>query len=466
MSDPHAQARAEIRPVKEAVEHELLGKQNVVGVDIAEKVTDGQKTGELSIVVFVDSKKPLAKVPAKDRVPKEVDGVKTDVQELQIELQAMSAMAQVDDRFSPFIDATAYATLEGGISMGPLRSVHLDPPDVATSGNYVFVGTLGAMVRDRATGATMALTNFHVACVNNTWSVGDRMVQQSLVDGGSAAGQFGSLTRATLSDQVDGSVVTVDAAKPWTATVHDVGAVAGHTPATIGMPVQKRGRTTEHTFGTVASTDLTVTINYGSDVGNHTFHHQIRIDTDTMRSTRFSDRGDSGSVVLDNSRNVVGLLFGGAIDGSMTFANPIQAVLDELSVDLVTPPVFVKSKPVLTCYNTKLETICGIESKWVVCESLKSKFVVCLTKGSPVCDLPVEVFSKPPCGIKFSRVCDDDWGIPPIWRDRGGIGGRFGGASDARGYGASSPSMDEAYLAGYLTALEEIDGAQDTSEQG
>lgn len=466
MTDPYAQARAEIRPTKEAIEHDLLEKKNVVGVDIAEKVTGGQKTGELSIVVFVDTKQPLSKVAAKDRVPEVVDGVKTDVQEVQIELQAMSAMTQVEDRFSAFIDATAYSTLEGGISMGPLRSVHLAPPDAPAPGNYVFVGTLGAMVRDRATGAAMALTNFHVACVNNSWSVGDRMVQQSLVDGGSAAGQFGSLSRATLSDQVDGAVVTVDATKPWTASVHGVGGVAGHTAATVGTAVQKRGRTTEHTFGSVVSTDLTVSINYGSDVGVHTFHHQIRIDTDTTRSTRFSDRGDSGSVILDNNRNVVGLLFGGATDGSMTFANPIQSVLDELGVDMVKAPAIVKSKPILTCLNTKLDTICGIEkSKTVICESLKSKFVVCLTKGTPFCDLPVDVFSKPPCiPIRFSRACGDEWEIPPIWR-RGGRGG-LGGGFDVGGYGGSAPSMDEAYLAGYLTALEEIQEADAAQEEG
>lgn len=466
MSDPHAQARAEIRPAKEAIEEDLLAKKNVVGVDIAEKVTDGKKTGELSIVVFVDQKQPLSKVAAKDRVPKEVDGVKTDVQELQIELQSMKAMAQVEDGFSPFVDPAAYPTLEGGISMGPLRSVHLDPPDVPASGNYVFVGTLGAMVRDRATGATMALTNFHVACINNSWTVGDRMVQQSLVDGGTSAGQFGSLTRATLSDQVDGAVVTVDATKSSSGSVHGIGNVAGHTPATVGMPVRKRGRTTELTFGTVVSTDLTVTINYGSDVGSHTLHHQIRIDTDTTKSTRFSDHGDSGSVIMDDSRNVVGLLFGGATDGSMTFANPIQSVLDELSVDLVIPPGLVLTKPILACLNTKLDTICVVQkSKVVICDTLRSKFIVCLTKGSPICD-PIDVFSKPPClPPKFSRACGDPE-IPvdiPDWRG-GGRGGGFGGGFG--GYGTPAPSMDDAYLAGYLTALEEIQDAEAAQDQG
>jgi hypothetical protein len=168
---------------------------------------------------------------------------------------------------------------------------------------------------------------------------------------------------------------------------------------------------------------------------------------------------------MDDSRNVVGLLFGGATDGSMTFANPIQSVLDELSVDLVTAPVLVLTKPILSCLNTKLDTICVVQkSKVVICESLRSKFVVCLTKGTPICD-PIDVFSKPPClPPKFSRVCGEPelpWETPD-WRDV--IGGRRGGGFGA-GYGSSAPSMDEAYLAGYLTALEEIQDAEAAQDQ-
>lgn len=467
MPDQHAEARAAIRPVKESVEADLLAKNNVVGVDIAEKETGGRKTGELSIVVFVDSKKPLSKVPKKDQVPAEINGVKTDVQEISVELQTSSALRRVEADFSAFVDGAQYTTLEGGISMGPLRSVHLDPPDVPSSGNYIFVGTLGALVRDRASGATMALTNFHVACVNNTWTVGDRMVQQALNDGGNASGQFGSLTRATLSDAVDGAVVTLDAGKAWSASVHDVGDVAGTQAATVGMNVQKRGRTTEHTYGQIVSTDFTVTINYGSDVGSHTLHHQIRIAPDTTRNPRFSDHGDSGSVILTDDRHVVGLLYGGSTDGSMTFANPIASVLDELSVDLLTPPVLTLTKPVVACgVTTKLSTICGLRSKIVVCEPIKSKFVicndivskytVCLTKGSPICDVAVP--SKPPCIPLQSKACGGDWGDPPI--DWGQIGGRGGFGA---GYG-SAEGVDEAYLAGYLKALEEIDAVETAAD--
>ncbi|WP_353952244.1 hypothetical protein V6K52_02020 [Knoellia sp. S7-12] len=465
MATQHEQAaqRAAIRPVKESIEDELIARPGVVAVDIAEKEKDGKKTGELSIVVFVEEKKPTSKLAKGAVIPKEIDGIKTDVQELVIELQP--AYRQLEDA-ELFVDPANYPTLAGGISIGPRRSVFLSPPDVPAPGNYVFVGTLGAMVRDRATGATMGLTNFHVACVNNTWSVGDRQVQPSLVDGGAPTGEFGSLTRAVLSENIDGAVITVDAAEPWTATVTGVGDVAGSTPAVVGMAVQKRGRTTEHTFGTVASTDFTVTLNYGSDVGSRTLRHQIRIDTDTSRNPRFSNQGDSGSVVLDNSRNVIGLLFAGSNDGSMTFANPVQAVLDELGVDMLTPPVLTVTRPLITCLNTRI-TICLKTRLDLSCPTIKTRIpALCPTVTRPqlcdfitrpslcdvtrpaICDLQVTRFSCP----LPTRVCGGEFERPPIedWF-RGGGGGYGASASEVEA------AADEAYWGGYLAALEEVD---------
>jgi len=472
MATQHEQAaqRAAIRPVKESVEDELIARPGVVAVDIAEKEKDGQKTGELSIVVFVEQKKPTSKLAKGAVIPKEIDGIKTDVQELVIELQP--AYRQLADG-ELFVDPADYPTLAGGISIGPRRSVFLSPPDVPAPGNYVFVGTLGAMVRDRATGATMGLTNFHVACVTNTWSVGDRQVQPSLVDGGAPTGEFGSLTRAVLSENIDGAVITIDAAEPWTATVTGVGDVAGSTPAVVGMAVQKRGRTTEHTFGTVASTDFTVTLNYGSDVGSRTLRHQIRIDTDTARNPRFSNQGDSGSVVLDTSRNVIGLLFAGSNDGSMTFANPVQAVLDELGVDLLTAPVLTVTRPLITCINTRI-TICLKTRLDLSCPTIKTRIpalcptvvtraaicdiitrpATCAVTRIPICDLQ---FTRPGCTLP-TRACGGEFEQPPIDEWFRGGGGFGGGGS---GYGASASDVeaaaDEAYWGGYLAALEEVD---------
>lgn len=459
MVDERAQARARIRSVKQAAEADLLARKNVIGVDIADKETGGENTGQLAIVVFVEDKQPLSTLSEADRVPPEINGVPTDVQQMTVELQGPAW--QLIDQVTPEVDTTAYATLEGGISIGPQRSVYLTPPDVPTAGNYIFAGTLGAMVRDRGNGQVMALTNFHVACVNNTWSVGDRMVQPSLLDGGSSANQFGSLTRATLSDDVDGAVITVDTGKASSPTVHDIGDVAGHTPATVGAAVRKRGRTTELTYGTVVSTDFTVTINYGSDVGTRTLHHQVRIQTDTSRSARFSDHGDSGSVVMDDNRMVVALLFAGSSDGTWTFANPIQAALDELNVDLLVAPAV--SRPIITCLNTRL-VLCTVTRP---VECVLTRTVSCTVTRPVVCTLSRVVT----CNI--SRiVCPPVTRIPatcnlltrPACYPPGQTPGEQGVADEGHGYGGTA-AVDEEFWAGYLAALEEIDEVDQSGGQ-
>ena len=68
----------------------------------------------------------------------------------------------------PAIDATRYTDLRGGMSIGPCRSIFMEPPDAPSPGNYIFVGTLGAIVTDNGTGDRMLLTNYHVAAVDDS----------------------------------------------------------------------------------------------------------------------------------------------------------------------------------------------------------------------------------------------------------------------------------------------------------
>ncbi len=440
MTEPqgHQEARAAIRPVKEGAEDELLAKAGVVAVDIAEKESEGKPTGDLSIVVYVEKKQPLTKLSAANKVPKEIDGIPTDVQEMQIELQAVERLED-----EALVDTSDYPTLKGGISIGPQRSIYLTPPAVPNPGNYTFVGTLGAMVKDRNTGAAMGLTNFHVACVDSTWAVGNRQVQPGRPDGGAVSDDFGQITRAVLSTMVDGAVLKVDDGQPWVAEVAEIGAVAGKQTAAVGMAVQKRGRTTEHTYGSVSSVDFTVTVPYGDGIGSRTLRHQIRINTDASRSARFSDRGDSGSVIMTQERKVVGLLFAGSTDGRFTFANPIQSVLDELDVDLLEPPVVTVTRPLVTCLRTRLTVLCPTRDL-SRCFTRDPSLCFVRTRNTPLCDID----------IRTRFVCRPPWpGIP-------GRPGQFGDLGED---GSSEGHDGEDYLAGYLAALEEvaavIDGA-------
>ena len=328
---------SEIRPIKKAAEAELLRRPGVTGVDIGYKFVAGKKTSTLSIRVYVEKK---GNVPAGKAIPETINGVKTDVIERRFELKPR--MIRVLDLL-PQADTGEYDPLRGGMSIGPCRAVFLDEAEAACQdapgpGNYIFVGTLGAFVRDNATGAEMMLSNFHVMCLNNGWSVGDTMAQPSRVDGGTCpADVVGALQRASLGGQVDCAVAS-HTARGWECSILDIGAINGTAAATDGMAVRKRGRTTGLTYGVVDTVDLSVNIDYCDGLGPMTLTDQIGIEVDAAQSAQFGDGGDSGSVVVDSSNNVVGLYFAGNSDGTYGAANPIAAVLSALNVSICTAP--------------------------------------------------------------------------------------------------------------------------------
>ena len=186
-----------------------------------------------------------------------------------------------------------------------------------------------------------------------------------------------------LSDHVDGSVVSIDAGKASACAIVEIGHVKGKTTAAIGMAVRKRGRTTGLTYGTVTSVDQT-SINYGDGLGTHMLKNQIRLDGRHAATRSFSDHGDSGSVVVDADNKVVGLLFAGNTAGTVSFANPIQSVLDELNVDLC-----IRARSILT--------------KPIICEPILTKPIVCYYATKPV---SCAVVTKPSiCSVSRRPRC-------------------------------------------------------------
>jgi len=97
-----------------------------------------------------------------------------------------------------------------------------------------------------------------------------------------------------------------------------------------GGNVQKYGRTTSQTTGTITGINAAFDVQYPSGLCAR-FVNQIVIGT-----ASFSEGGDSGSlIVFDggcNDRKPVGLLFAGSDTGSFTVANPIDAVLTTLGI--------------------------------------------------------------------------------------------------------------------------------------
>ena len=153
--------KAIIRPVKRAVEDDLLDLPGVLAVDIGEKRVAGRRTGHQAIVVSVGRKG--APVGGK-AVPDDVLGIPTDV----IEEAPVPHHGRCAPR-TPVRTDEARTCIRGMLGRGiaPCRSVRLVPPE-APPGRYRRVGTVGVMVHDheRASHA-MGLTTFDVACMDD-----------------------------------------------------------------------------------------------------------------------------------------------------------------------------------------------------------------------------------------------------------------------------------------------------------
>ena len=73
-------ARAQV--VQQKYMDMLLKLPHVVGVGIGFVKKDGVQTGEVGLVVMVDQKVSAQDVDPVDQIPKELDGVPVDVQEI------------------------------------------------------------------------------------------------------------------------------------------------------------------------------------------------------------------------------------------------------------------------------------------------------------------------------------------------------------------------------------------------
>jgi hypothetical protein len=308
----------ELVAIKRQVEQRYIDQSGVTGIDVGYKEVGGELTDQIAVRVHVARK--TDDIPPDQRVPEEIHGAVTDVVERVYELHVTSVPAR-----SLLADAKHYSPLQGGVSMGPSRAI----------GGSIFAGTLGAVVIDNETQDRVALTNFHVAAVDSTGQVGDRMVQPSRIEHGNVPqDEFGATLRLVLSDHVDGAVVSIDEDQQTSCDIAEIGAVRGTKTASLGMAVRKRGRTTELTHGSVDGISATIQVDYGDGIGVRTLRDQVSITAATSPDAVFSDHGDSGSVIVDEQGFVVALLFAGA--GSNTVGNPITAVLQELNVSMCT----------------------------------------------------------------------------------------------------------------------------------
>jgi hypothetical protein len=307
--------------------------QNVVGVGIGEKVTDGKLTGVTAIKFFVNVKFPKSQLSGKSiaALPEHIDGLPVDVEQVGIFRRFARQPHAVRAR-KPAITTLAPTTPDSKTRFRPAQpgsSVGFEDP----SKQFVMAGTFGALVKDAS--GIYILSNNHVLANEDRLSSGAPIFQPGLLDHGNAAtDQIAQLSRAIKLDistpnKVDCAIASLlDPSLANNDTLY-IGPPAGTKPAQIDMVVHKFGRTTTYTVGRISSIDTDVAVNY--DSGRLVFQNQVIVVG--LDGSTFSDAGDSGSLIMERGTNAaVALLFAGS--STHTIANHIEDVLSSLGTTL------------------------------------------------------------------------------------------------------------------------------------
>jgi hypothetical protein len=199
--------------VLERNERQLRRVPGVHHVDVGYRYVGGRPTGQLAIRLHVGEKTSGSRLDGSAGAPATVEGVPTDIIESK-----PGPHQRRDERFDPVC---------GGIATTNTTRLAGE------------VGTLGAVVFDRQTGAAMALSNHHVYA-GPDGRVGDSISQPRSLDD---ADVIGTLTR--MDAGLDCAVATLNITRPGTSAVVDFpdGVSVLHEPL-LGWAVTKSGRTT------------------------------------------------------------------------------------------------------------------------------------------------------------------------------------------------------------------------------
>jgi hypothetical protein len=212
------------------------------------------------------------------------------------------------------------------------------------------VGTIGFFATDHDKSVVL-ISNNHVLSANNT-DTPFNIIQPGAPDKGQMPDDWiGQLKKCVPIQFVSQKNVSnpplnyVDAAyaqlrdniKYDPSTVASVGKFSRlHIPCHF-IQVEKMGRTTGHTVGKIVDLRMGPYALFYPGFGWAWFDEQFAIESPNGK--KFSDLGDSGSLIVDASARGVGLLFG--VSGSglgkpvhQTYANPLYYVIEALGLPL------------------------------------------------------------------------------------------------------------------------------------
>ncbi len=325
---------ADLAAVQNKNENKLLALPNVCGVALGRKITGGVESDEDVITVLVNQKFPPELLSRGEKVPTKISDVRTDVVEVGELFAGDRGEAgegggnTIQAAFSPSLTRRVRPAM-GGFSVGHYK---------------VTAGTLGTCCYDLEPFPGFArkcyiLSNNHVLANSNDAQIGDPILQPGLFDGGLSPELGDADIIARLSrfvpikyhsggerpcNYVDAAIAEGDL-QDLSREIYWGGHLKRlYVAPKIGDVVQKTGRTTGFTTGTITNINATVDVNYGS---GRIARFCRQIITNAM-----SAGGDSGSLVCNLDEGAVGLLFAGST--THTIINNIAFVQLALKIRL------------------------------------------------------------------------------------------------------------------------------------
>jgi hypothetical protein len=323
-----AKTDAEYREILARATQAFVKYPNVHAVGLGAKSIGGKITPGPAILVLVEKKLPLSQLKPEEVVPTEFEGVPTDLLQVGRPVPAVAppGIAFKGDA-GPYVDDWGrYRPLRGGIRITPNN----------TNGS----GTMGFLARlDLPTPHTVGVTNMHVMFSSPATAIANLRVGQPTNDTSMTHccdNLFGQYAAGVWTSSMDVAIVQLDGGTEYYAQIEEIGVVSGvydlstADGASGTYAVRKRGARTGLTGGIVRGIHF-------SPVGA-TKQNYMLIQPNPLTgpgTPTFDWRGDSGSAIVNDSNEIVGLLWG--VDPAPTdtdfgwgFAWGIQDVLDAL----------------------------------------------------------------------------------------------------------------------------------------
>ena len=333
------------------IEQDMLEKDNVVGIAIGNKVVGDQTTSEKCLSILVSHKMDRDMLDSRSLIDtsKKLDGLTLDVVEVGDLFAGEGAFAPPAQTYTTeeaTFDAPIHQEVGYEVStqaFSPSLNVRLRPALGGYSvGHYkITAGTIATACYERSDylssrpGSFYLLSNNHVLANSNAASIGDPILQPGPYDGGIYPRdviarlkryipiKFHSGTARPLN-YVDAAIAEGNL-RDLSREIYWIGYVdRTYSAPSVGLAVEKTGRTTGFRTGRITNINATVDVNYG---GGRIARFARQIVT-----TNISAGGDSGSLVLNRQEGALGLLFAGS--STRTIVNNIALVQNLLKIRL------------------------------------------------------------------------------------------------------------------------------------